>query len=110
MDVYTFADNVSIEPEIPILSQYWGYNQTVLHISFLNNFEHATDYVLKISGDVTDLIGMQLDGNGDGIGGDDYIEFEYCLECGMMQDQFPIEQRKVLEALGIDPDEVLSDE
>jgi len=24
-----------------------------------------------------------------GIGGGDYIEFTYCLECGMIQDSFP---------------------
>jgi uncharacterized lipoprotein YddW (UPF0748 family) len=73
MDAATFTDNVSIEPEIPILSQNWEYNHTILHLSFLNNFEHAMDYELAISKDVTDLIGMQLDGNGDGIAGDDFL-------------------------------------
>jgi len=73
MDASTITNNVVIEPEVPILSQYWGYNHTILRIEFLENFEYATDYILTISKDVTDLIGMQLDGNGNGIGGDDFV-------------------------------------
>jgi uncharacterized lipoprotein YddW (UPF0748 family) len=73
MDVNTFTDNISISPDVEILSQQWTYNQTILALSFLNNLEHATDYSLTISKDVTDQIGMQLDGNGDGLGGDDFV-------------------------------------
>ncbi len=28
---------------------------------------------------------------GIGIGGGDYLEFQYCLECGQIQDKFPVE-------------------
>jgi hypothetical protein len=73
MDVNTFTDNISIEPQVTILSQHWTYNSTILTLSFLNNLEYATDYLLTIARDVTDLIGMPLDGNGDGIGGDDFV-------------------------------------
>lgn len=27
-----------------------------------------------------------------GIGGGDYIEFEYCLDCGLIQGEFPLEE------------------
>lgn len=27
-----------------------------------------------------------------GIGGGDYVDFEYCLDCGQMQGEFPIPQ------------------
>ncbi len=27
---------------------------------------------------------------GDELGGGDYIEFKYCLECGQIQDSFPV--------------------
>ncbi len=27
---------------------------------------------------------------GIGIGGGDYVEFKYCLNCGMIQDDFPL--------------------
>ena len=30
-----------------------------------------------------------------GIGGDDYIELEYCLHCGQMQGEFPIPPTKL---------------
>lgn len=33
------------------------------------------------------------------IGGGDYVEFKYCLECGQIQDQFPISQEVVESAL-----------
>jgi hypothetical protein len=28
-----------------------------------------------------------------GIGGGDYVDFEYCLECGQIQWQFPVEYK-----------------
>jgi hypothetical protein len=73
MDANTFTDNISIEPAATILSKQWTYNYTILRLTFLNNLEYATDYSLTISGDVTDLIGKSLDGNGDGEGGDDFV-------------------------------------
>ena len=33
------------------------------------------------------------------IGGDDYIEFDYCLDCGLIQAEFPVPENKVLSAL-----------
>ena len=30
-----------------------------------------------------------------GVGGGDYVEFDYCLDCGQIQGQFPIPQEKV---------------
>ena len=30
-----------------------------------------------------------------GIGGGDYVEFDYCLDCGQIQDNFPISQEIV---------------
>lgn len=37
-----------------------------------------------------------------GIGGGDYVEFSYCLDCGQMQGEFPIPQSEVDEAFGDD--------
>lgn len=35
-----------------------------------------------------------------GIGdGGDYIEFDFCLECGQIQGQFPISEEKVIKTL-----------
>jgi len=73
MDVDSFTDNMSIDPAVTILSQNWTFNSTILTLIFLDNLEYATDYSLTISGFVTDLIEKPLDGNGDGIGGDDFV-------------------------------------
>jgi hypothetical protein len=32
-----------------------------------------------------------------GIGGGDYLEFQYCLDCGMIQDDFPIDLSRYLD-------------
>ena len=30
------------------------------------------------------------------IGGDDYIDFQFCLECGMIQDDFPVQSEVIV--------------
>ena len=38
--------------------------------------------------------------DGIGIGGGDYVEFDYCLDCGQMQsDKFPITEQSITEHL-----------
>ena len=38
---------------------------------------------------------------GVGIGGGDYVDFTYCLECGKIQsNQFPVSKETLAEALG----------
>lgn len=32
-----------------------------------------------------------------GIGGDEYIEFTYCLDCGMIQEDFPFDDPEELD-------------
>jgi len=57
----------------------------------------GSDRVISISGKTSDCYGHNYNGkNYDGyvpdnigIGGDDYIEFDLCLECGQVQDKFP---------------------
>ena len=50
----------------------------------------------------------EIDGyavDGIGIGGGDYVEFNYCLDCGQIQGTFPITEEAISEALedaGID--------
>lgn len=59
----------------------------------------GSDRLLNVSGKTSDrCIVEDIDGNilssyvpiDIGIGGGDYIEFEYCLECGQIQDSFPV--------------------
>jgi len=37
-----------------------------------------------------------------GIGGGDYCEFDYCLDCGMIQADFPISDETICESLELD--------
>jgi hypothetical protein len=47
--------------------------------------------------------GYEHDGyvmQGVGIGGGDYIEFAYCLDCGQMQGEFPVSAAAIEELCG----------
>ena len=55
--------------------------------------------IADVSGKCSDCCSLIYDGHSDsgyvtggiGIGGGDYLEFRYCLECGQIQDKFPVE-------------------
>ena len=55
--------------------------------------------IMSISGKCSDLFNAEFKGKEHsgyvtrevGIGGGDYITFDFCLECGCIQDQFPKE-------------------
>lgn len=57
-----------------------------------------SDRIFYISGKTLDMCYMEIDENplngyvpyDLGIGGGDYLEFVYCLECGQIQDSFPV--------------------
>lgn len=57
------------------------------------------DRIMSINGKTSDLFsayykGHEKDGyvpHDMGIGGGDYIEIDYCLECGQIQGEWPIE-------------------
>jgi hypothetical protein len=58
-----------------------------------------SEHVLTVSGKVSDLCfvqfpdGSERDGyvpRGLRIGGGDYLDFAYCLDCGVIQGDFPI--------------------
>jgi hypothetical protein len=59
----------------------------------------GSDRVISVSGKCNDMCnvaykGMELNDyvpRDMGIGGGDYMEFSYCLECGKIQGNFPIE-------------------
>ena len=58
----------------------------------------GSERILSVSGKCSDMFGMsgcgiEKDGyvpSGICIGGGDYMSFAYCLECGMIQDDFPV--------------------
>jgi len=65
------------------------------------------DRIASVNGETSDLCSVSYrDKETDGyvpydigIGGGDYLEFGYCLECGTLVGDFPINDRTVFEAL-----------
>lgn len=59
--------------------------------------------VARVNGKVSDCCSIELDGfehfgyvpKDLGIGGDDYLGFSYCLDCGQLQKKFPLEKSSI---------------
>lgn len=62
-------------------------------------FKCESERILRVSGKCSDLVSVEMDDReyggyvpeDVGIGGGDYIEFSYCLDCGQIQDSFPVD-------------------
>ncbi len=63
----------------------------------------AAERVIKVSAKCSDLFWMKWSGGKEqdgyvprflNIGGGDYVEFEYCLECGQIQGRWPVWKKK----------------
>jgi len=63
----------------------------------------GSNRIVKVNGKTSDCCiveykGKELDGyvpDDIGIGGGDYIEFNYCLDCGRIQSKFPIAEEMI---------------
>ncbi len=64
----------------------------------MNCDECNSERVISVSGKCSDLFNANYQGKSlvdyvpedMGIGGGDYVEFTYCLECGKIQGEFPV--------------------
>lgn len=73
--------------------------------------ECGSERIAEVSGKCSDQCSIQLgDFSRDdyvpsdmGIGGGDYLNFSYCLDCGRIQGTFPLDQTE-LEETELDPD------
>ncbi len=62
----------------------------------------GSDRIISISAKCSDCFGMTIYGRDYdgyvpkdiGVGGGDYIELDYCMECGQIQGKFPLPQAK----------------
>ena len=74
IDQSSFLSAFSLSPEPDTLaiewSEYWEDQGKVVSIYFPGLLEFDTEYTMAISSDLTDMIGLQFDGNMDGISGD----------------------------------------
>lgn len=62
--------NITLTPPASLSFAWQNQNRKLTIIT--DTLLHDTTYTLTISGDALDLYGHQFDGNGDGIGGDDF--------------------------------------
>ena len=76
MDQATIANAVSIEPataiEKFIWSDDWQDSSRTVTIDFAEHFYFDSTYALTLNANLTDVNGVSIDGNGDGIPGDTY--------------------------------------
>ena len=74
MDQSSFLSALSLTPEPDSLviewSEYWEDQGKVVTVYFPGLLEFDTEYTMAISSDLIDMIGLQFDGNMDGISGD----------------------------------------
>ena len=75
MDPDVFADKLIIEPETPAKvitwdRLNWKSGGRKVTVAFDTHLAHGVTYTFTLPGDLTDEIGLALDGNGDGTGGD----------------------------------------
>jgi hypothetical protein len=54
-------------------------------------------FSLSIEGDAYSLVEVEYVPEGLNIGGGDYIDFDYCLDCGQIQGSFPITEETIEE-------------
>lgn len=63
--------------------------------------------MMRVSGKTSDMCLVEYDGHKSdgyvpynlGIGGGDYISFRFCLDCGRLRGDFPIQDEAVMENL-----------
>ena len=72
MNMVSFGDHISIVPFVQINSLLWSTDNKTLKINF-ENLVYNTSYSLVISRLAADVNGVQLDGNGDGVEGDNFV-------------------------------------
>lgn len=68
----------------------------------------GSDRIVKVNGKTSDMCSAQYKGRSKdgvpyslGIGGGDYIDFAYCLDCGKIQGSFPIPVEDTNEYFGM---------
>ncbi len=72
MDAAGFNDALRFEPDVGIATLQWSADSKTLTIQPQEGFAFATEYTLTLAATVTDINGVALDGNGDGVPGDDF--------------------------------------
>lgn len=72
MNSISVIDALSISPGV-VFNYFWSGLNTNLTILLNGSLAAETSYVLMIGSTAADLDGNRIDGNGDGVGGDEYL-------------------------------------
>ncbi len=76
MDTTSVNSAISFEPNISSLTINWDSDRKTVQIIPDGHFAYGTNYTFTIAASALDINGRQLDGNSDGIEGDEYsLEF-----------------------------------
>lgn len=73
IDQSTIENSISIIPSAAIQNISWLQSENKITISLLDKLDYDTEYSLVVSPSLKDVNGRELDGNGDGIEGDEFI-------------------------------------
>lgn len=77
MDINAVDSAISFSPPVTIdqitWSNTWPEKNKKMTINPLGNLQFATDYMFEVNANALDLNGVSIDGNGDGIPGDNYV-------------------------------------
>ncbi|MEE9162113.1 MAG: family 10 glycosylhydrolase, partial [Candidatus Neomarinimicrobiota bacterium] len=68
----TLSGALHLTPAVGIGALSWSADQHSVQIYLAENLMHEADYELRIDSTVTDINGVALDGNSDGVAGDSY--------------------------------------
>ncbi|KAA3609885.1 MAG: T9SS C-terminal target domain-containing protein [Calditrichaeota bacterium] len=73
IDTETIDGNVLFDPAVTITGYNWSNDDKTLSIILQDNLTFASAYELTITNSVKDINGKSIDGNSDGVEGDNYV-------------------------------------
>lgn len=79
MDPSTASAAITVTPEMGF-SAIWSADHRSVHIDFFYNLDYGQTYTVTVNSSLTDINGVGLDGNGDGIPGDPYTLTFYSVD------------------------------
>ena len=73
MNINSVAGNIIIQPSVNIINIKWSFGDKKLTFDLEEALERNTEYSITLKKEISDINGRLLDGNGDGIEGDDFV-------------------------------------
>ncbi|MBN2354624.1 family 10 glycosylhydrolase [candidate division KSB1 bacterium] len=80
MDIASVTEAFSATPDITVKTYKWSDDNKAVEIELMQPLNYATAYTVTMSATAKDINGTALDGNGDGMAGDDFTFSFYTQE------------------------------